>query len=121
MDDNKKDLLNENRQKIVESIDIHDTLLGLRKYLVFDSSDQPKVCNQALYPTDIQKSGELVDIVLRRGNRGFWAFSHSLKRKSPNVFDLLHDPKLVDASNCFVCREKEEEIKCQNCLGEKCH
>ena len=121
MDDNKKDLLNENRQKIVESIDIHDTLLGLRKYLVFDSSDQQMVCNPALYPTDIQKCGQLVDIVLRRGNRGFWAFSHTVKRKSPNIFDLLHDSKRVDVSDCFVCREKEEEIKCQNCLGEKCY
>ena len=119
MDSTKKDLLSKNRQKIVESIDIHDALFGLRKYLVFDYSDEKQVCDSELYPTDISKRSALLDVVCSRGNKGFWGFLHSVKSKAPNIFDVLHDSELVDVENCFVCQTEGNDLQCQNCLGEK--
>ena len=119
MDDTKKDLLNKNRQKIVESIDIHDALFGLRKYLVFDYSDERQVCDSELYPTNTAKCSALLDMICRCGNKGFWSFLHSVRSKSPSIFDVFHNSELVDVENCFVCQAERKNVQCQNCLGEK--
>ena len=119
MDNTKKDLLIKNRQKIVESIDIHDALFGLRNYLVFDCLDEKQVCDSNLYLTDISKRSALLDMICSRGDKGFWGFLHSVKSKSPNIFDVLHDSELVDVENCFVCQTEGKNLQCQNCLGEK--
>ena len=54
MDDIKKNLLSKNRQRILKSIDVSDTLVKLQKYLVLDLSDKQRVCDQALHPTETE-------------------------------------------------------------------
>ena len=119
MDDIKKDLLVKNRQRILKSIDISDTLLKLQKYLVFDLSDKQRLCDQTLHPTETEQCAALFDLVLNRGNRDFWGFLHAIKGKTSHIFDMLHDENLVDVNNCFVCRQNQEGMSCHNCSGRK--
>ena len=119
MDDIKKNLLSKNRQRILKSIDVSDTLVKLQKYLVLDLSDKQRVCDQALHPTKTEQCAALFDLVLNRRNRDFWGFLHAIKGKASHIFDMLHEEYLVDVNNCFVCRQNQDGMNCRNCSGRK--
>ena len=118
MDSNNMDLLDQVREKIVESVDIRDILTGLRKYNILDRGDQEKVY-QVSDITRRKNYEVLFKLVKSRGDRAFWAFCHSLEKKAPGIYKNLHDNSNVNAKdNCTICNEEGGDFNCQYCLGK---
>ena len=118
MDANKMDLLDQLREKIVESVDIPNTIIDLRKYNIFDQDDQDKF-HQMSNLTSREKCSTLLSLVKSRGDRAFWAFSHLFKTKTPEIYMALHDNCKVNAKeDCAMCKIEDGFSMCQNCLGE---
>ena len=118
MDSNSMDLLDQERERIVESVDILDILTGLRKYNFLDHKDQESVY-QVSDITQRKNYEVLFKLVKSRGDRAFWAFCHSLENKAPVIYRNLHDNSNVNArDNCAICIEEDGDYKCQYCLGK---
>lgn len=103
MDEEKRNLLNINREVICKSIDVYDTLLKLRKFGIFDQSDEELVRNQQNHPTNQLKIGQIIDTILYRGDNGFWAFAHAIRNKAKNVFERLHNHPDLNVEECTFC------------------